>query len=84
MTKEKANTNERTPHALLLTKGQVMVFTAFSLHKAELQKEFQNILDAEQEQIDLLVKAQGFQKGEYRIIQEGDEVWLREVLPQYD
>lgn len=85
MAKEKTNTGEpKTTKSLLLTKGQVMVFTAFSLQKAELQKEFQNILEAEQEQINLLVKAQGLQGGEYRIIQEGDEVWLHEVLPQYD
>lgn len=62
-----------------LTKNQVAIFTGLAIQRNELQKEFQNIVDAENEQIELLVKHYNLEDGHYKIMQEGNDVYLRAV-----
>lgn len=67
---------------LKLTKNQVAIFTGLAMQRAELQKKFQNIISAENEQIALLVKHNGLEEGDYQVIQEEDDIYLRLIETQ--
>jgi hypothetical protein len=53
-----------------LSKTQVRIFVALSQQRAELQQQFQEIVEAEREQIEMLRKQYGLPEGEYQIRQE--------------
>lgn len=53
-----------------LSNPQVRIFMALSGQRMELQKQFQEILDAEKEQIEMLRKHFELPEGEYQIRQE--------------
>jgi hypothetical protein len=62
-----------------LTESQVRVFVALAEQKAKVQQEFERILEAEQEQVELLRAAFGFPDGEYTLRQSDDGVMLLKV-----
>ncbi len=62
-----------------LTKNQIAVFTGLALQRNELQKEFQAVIEAENEQIKLLAKHYNLEPGDYQVVQEQNDVYLRLV-----
>lgn len=53
-----------------LSKTQVRIFVALAQQRAELQQQFQEVVEAEREQIEMLRKQYGLPEGEYQIRQE--------------
>ena len=61
----------------ILSKTQARVFIALAQQKAELQKAYQEISEAEAEQVELLREKFGFAEGVYQLRQEpGGELVL--------
>ena len=61
----------------ILSKTQARVFIALGQQKAELQKQYQEIMDAEAEQVELLREKFGLPEGVYQLRQEpGGELVL--------
>jgi len=65
-----------------LSKAQGRVFIALAQQKAELQQAFKEVLEAEQEQVEMLRVRYGLPEGRYSIRQEaGGEIVLF-VVPE--
>lgn len=64
-----------------LDKSQVRIFAGLMIQREELQKSFQEVVDAEKQQIELLVKSYGLEDGEYIIKQIDNDVYLQKREP---
>lgn len=64
-----------------LNKPQVRIFAGLMIQREELQKSFQEVVDAEKQQIELLVKHYNLEDGEYIVKQVGDDVYLQKREP---
>jgi len=64
-----------------LDKPQVRIFAGLMIQREELQKSFQEVVDAEKQQIELLVKHYNLEDGEYIVKQVGDDVYLQKREP---
>lgn len=64
-----------------LDKPQVRIFAGLMMQREELQKSFQEVIDAEKQQIELLVKHYNLEDGEYIVKQVGDDVYLQKREP---
>lgn len=64
-----------------LDKPQVRIFAGLMIQREELQKSFQEVVDAEKQQIELLVKSYGLEDGEYIIKQIDNDVYLQKREP---
>ena len=56
----------------ILSKAQGRVFVALARQKQEIQETYQEIVDAEVEQVELLLERYGLPEGTYHIRQERD------------
>lgn len=64
-----------------LDKPQVRIFAGLMIQREELQKSFQEVVNAEKQQIELLVKHYNLEDGEYIVKQVGDDVYLQKREP---
>ena len=64
-----------------LDKQQVRIFAGLMIQREELQKSFQEVVDAEKQQIELLVKHYNLEDGEYIIKQIDNDVYLQKREP---
>lgn len=61
---------------ILLDKSQFRIFAGLAMQRDELQKMFQELIDAEKEHIDMLVSQYGLDAGEYIVQQDGKDIYL--------
>jgi hypothetical protein len=59
-----------------LTKTQIRTLTALAAQRNELQEIFKELVEAENEQVQMLVKYYGLPDGEYKVKQVGSDVIL--------
>ena len=59
-----------------LTTAQVLVFIGLNKQRAEVEKLFTELIQAEQEQLSILAAKYGLPEGAYTIQQEGEEFYL--------
>lgn len=64
-----------------LDKPQVRIFAGLMIQREELQKSFQEVVNAEKQQIELLVKHYNLEDGEYIIKQIDNDVYLQKREP---
>lgn len=64
--------NER----IMLDKSQFRIFAGLAMQRDELQRLFQELVEAEKEHIAMLVKQYGLNSGEYVVQQDGKDIYL--------
>lgn len=64
--------NER----IMLDKSQFRIFAGLAMQRDELQRVFQELVEAEKEHIAMLVKQYGLNSGEYVVQQDGKDIYL--------
>jgi hypothetical protein len=60
-----------------LSKSQIKIFMILSQQKREIQRKMQEIVEAEDEQVKMIAKYFDFPDGNYQIIQDGEEVFIK-------
>lgn len=68
---EKVRTNEK----IMLDKSQFRIFAGLAMQRDELQKLFNELVEAERQHIAMLIRSYGLE-GEYIVQQEGKDVYL--------
>lgn len=64
--------NER----IMLDKSQFMIFAGLAMQRDELQRLFQELVEAERQHIAMLVRQYGLNSGEYVVQQDGKDIYL--------
>jgi len=64
--------NER----IMLDKSQFRIFTGLAMQRDELQRLFQELVEAEKQHIAMLAKQYGLNSGEYVVQQDGKDIYL--------
>lgn len=61
---------------IMLDKSQYRIFAGLAIQRDELQKMFQELIEAERQHIAMLVRQYGLDDGDYVIQQENDNIYL--------
>lgn len=67
---------------IMLDKAQFRIFAGLALQRDELQKLFNELVDAEKQHIAMLVRQYGLDDGEYAVQQEGKDIYLVRKEPK--
>lgn len=68
--------NEINMNNIMLDKSQYRIFAGLAIQRDELQKMFQELIEAERQHIAMLVRQYGLDDGDYVIQQENDNIYL--------
>ena len=72
MKEDESNTNDK----IMLDKSQYRIFAGLAMQRDELQKLFQELVEAEKQHVAMLVRQYGLDDGEYIVKQEGNDIYL--------
>ena len=72
MKEDENNMNDK----IMLDKSQYRIFAGLAMQRDELQKLFQELVEAEKQHVAMLVRQYGLDDGEYIVKQEGDDIYL--------
>lgn len=61
---------------IMLDKSQFRIFAGLAMQRDELQRLFQELVEAEKEHIAMLVNQYGLNSGEYVVQQDGKDIYL--------
>ena len=72
MKEDENNMNDK----IMLDKSQYRIFAGLAMQRDELQKLFQELVEAEKQHVAMLVRQYGLDDGEYIVKQEGSDIYL--------
>lgn len=72
MKEDENNMNDK----IMLDKSQYRIFVGLAMQRDELQKLFQELVEAEKQHVAMLVRQYGLDDGEYIVKQEGNDIYL--------
>lgn len=72
MKEDESNMNDK----IMLDKSQYRIFAGLAMQRDELQKLFQELVEAEKQHIAMLVRQYGLDDGDYIVKQDGSDIYL--------